>query len=303
MDYIISTRSVNSGKFTNNPGVTRYLKIIPGAAGQKVAHFLTADAWAAEVLAQANGQGVLIHVHGFNIQQRELMARHDLVRDGLKAQGFGGAVVSFDWPTNGVFLEYAKDRADAHTIAPQLVLDVIGVLRKAKADVKIDIFAHSMGNLVTRHAFTRLVELGKATALDFSVGEVLMVAADIAGKSMNAGAKKSKALYDFSGRITNYYSRADEILSLSQIYRLGQASRLGFSGLPDRAPADCANVTVQNYYIQHKNEWPQSTSISHNWEFLDATFYRDAALTLAGTPANAMPTRGVTDLGNQALIG
>ncbi len=302
MAYVLSTRSLVGGQFTNNPGVSRHVKIIPNAAGQRVAHFLTADDWAAEVLAASGGHGVVLHVHGFNVRQPTMLDRHALIEPGLAAHGFQGAVVSFDWPSNGVVFNYSKDRADAHTVAPQLALDGIGVLRKADPNVKIHIFAHSMGNLVTRHAFHRLVELGKAAQLDFSVGEVLMIAADIASKSMGATSKKSKALYDHAGRITNYYSRADEILSLAQIYRLGQAPRLGFVGLPDTAPSGPADVYVQDYYNTHKHEWPTGPSISHNWQFLDSGFYRDAALTIAGTAAASMPTRAPTNLGNQALI-
>ena len=82
-----------------------------------------------------------------------------------------------------------------------------------------------------------------------------------------------------------------------------QAMFLGFEGMPAAAPAGHANVYVQKYYVDHKTNWPVTLSISHNWHFLDAQFYRDAALTLAGYPAATMPTRGVTDLGNQALTG
>lgn len=304
MEYLITTRSLVSGQFTNNPGVTRYIKVIRDGAGQLVAHFLSAGDWAAEVLAASGGHGVLIHVHGFNMAQHETIDRHIRIRTGLAAQGFQGAVVSFDWPSDGAVLQYGADRSDAHTVAPQLVLDGIGVLRKADAGVGIDILAHSMGALVTRHGFLRLVELGKAGQLDFSVGEVLLVAPDIAAKSMKTGAVKSKALYDFSGRITNYYSRADEILNLSNwVFRIGQDPRLGFEGMPDGVPAGTADVYVQKYYIDHKSQYPPGPSISHNWHFLDDGFYRDAALTLAGTPALSMPTRAPTNLGNQALIG
>lgn len=303
MKYVITTRSLNNGKFTNNPGVTRYLRVERNDAGQEVAHFLAAGAWAAEVLAAAAGNGVLIHVHGFNVRQPLMLERHGLIRAGLAAHGFGGVVVSFDWPANGIVFDYASDRKDAHAVAPRLALDAIGVLRQAAPGVKIDILAHSMGNLVTRHAFHRLVELGQATTGTFAVGEVLMVAADIAAKSMGTGAVKSKELYDFSTRITNYYSRADEILSLSQLYRALQAPRLGFQGLPDSVSPGTHDVYVQDYYNNHKTEWPNDSSISHNWHFLDQQFYRDAALTISGHVAAAMPTRAPTNLGNQALVG
>lgn len=302
MIYALTTRSFADGAFTRNPGVTRYLKVEKAGAGFAV-QILPVDRWMAEVLAAAGGQVVLLHVHGFNLEQHEILARHGLIAEGLAQHGFGGVVVSFDWPTNGAVFDYKSDRADAHTVAPQLVLDGIAVLRKAAPGIRIDLMAHSMGALVTRHAFQRVVELGKAGAVDLSVGQVLLVAADIAAKSMKTGAKKSAALYAHAGRITNYFSRADEVLSLSQWYRLFQAQRLGFEGMPDRVPPGHADVYVQHYYNAHKHEWPNTPSISHNWHFLDSQFYRDAALVLAGHPAATMPTRAPTNEGNQALIG
>ena len=131
----------------------------------------------------------------------------------------------------------------------------------------------------------------------------LPVAAAIAAKSMKTGAKKSAALYAHADRITNYYSRADEVLSLAQWYRLFQAQRLGFEGMPDSVPPGHADVYVQHYYNAHKHKWPNTASISHNWHFLDSQFYRDAALVLTGHPAATMPTRAPTNEGNQALIG
>lgn len=302
MIYALTTRSFADGAFTRNPGVTRYLKVEKAGAGFAV-QILPVDRWLAEVLAAAGGQGVLLHVHGFNLEQHEILARHGLIAEGLAQHGFGGVVVSFDWPTNGAVFDYKSDRADAHTVAPQLVLDGIAVLRKAAPGIRIDLMAHSMGALVTRHAFQRVVELGKTGAVDLSVGQVLLVAADIAAKSMKTGAKKSAVLYAHVGRITNYFSRADEVLSLSQWYRLFQAQRLGFEGMPDSVPPGHADVYVQHYYNAHKHEWPNTPSISHNWHFLDSQFYRDAALVLAGHPAATMPTRAPTNEGNQALIG
>lgn len=153
MIYAMTARSLVAGSFTTNPGVTRYLKADRTSTGQWTVQVMELATWVAEVLAAAGGNGVLLHVHGFNLEQQETFARHALIADGLKQQGFGGVVVSFDWPTNGVLFDYKSDRADAHTVAPQLLLDGVAVLRKAAPGIKIDIMAHSMGSLVTRHAF------------------------------------------------------------------------------------------------------------------------------------------------------
>jgi esterase/lipase superfamily enzyme len=182
-----------------------------------------------------------MHVHGFNLEQQETFARHALIADGLKQQGFGGVVVSFDWPTNGVLFDYKSDRADAHTVAPQLLLDGVAVLRKAAPAIKIDIMAHSMGSLVTRHAFQRVVELGKADSADMTVGQVLLVAADIAAKSMKHGARKSAALYAHAGRVTNYYTRGRGAEPLAMVPPVpGAASRVrGDAGRRAAGPCGC----------------------------------------------------------------
>ena len=117
-EYVISVRNVRKGNFGSEPGPTRFLKV-PGNQLPKPSHHLSRTAWVDEVMKEAacgvdpvtgNPCGdILIFVHGYNNDAQAVMWRQRRLKKDLKAKGFKGAVISFDWPSNDVGINYLED--------------------------------------------------------------------------------------------------------------------------------------------------------------------------------------------------
>lgn len=304
MDYIYTSRSKSSsGTFTDNPGVTRYLKLPSKKSGAKKGQIVQKEKWIKAVLATAKSDDIVIYVHGFNTTHNDMLRRHRKIRKGLSKKGYRGAVISFDWPSDGKVANYSKDRADAQKVCPQLVLDGIVPLLEARPSIRIHILAHSMGSLVVRHGFTKTTKAKVGNKQKWKIAQVMLVAADIDARSFTAGNSKYKSLVARCAQLTNYYSWADEILNASNwVYWGGTHPRLGFEGAPDAAPSKAVGIYCQKYYIAHKNNYPNGPSKSHTWYFDEPFFYQDVSHVLADKLAPAkFPTRVPTDLGNLAL--
>lgn len=304
MDYIFTSRSKSrAGTFTDNPGVTRYLKLPSKKSGAKKGQIVQKDAWVREVLALAKSDDILIYVHGFNTTHNDMLRRHRKIRIGLAKKGYRGAVVSFDWPSDGKISNYSKDLADAQKVCPQLVLDGIVPLLTARPSIRIHILAHSMGSLVVRHGFAKTVKAKVGTNPNWKIDQVLLVAADIDAKSFTNGNPKINPLVARCARLTNYYSWADTILAASNwLYWGGKLPRLGFEGAPDAAPSEAVDIYCQKHYIVNKDSYPNNIAKSHTWYFDDPYFFEDVSLVVAGRLDSAkFPTRVPTDLGNLAL--
>lgn len=139
--YVICTRSTVAGKFGNEPGSIRYLRV-PKGQTPTPAHEVPnvriwlkelrkQSAWGVDARVPSRKRGdILVFVHGYNTSPKDVMSRHDQLEDDLKAIGYKGSVVSFDWPSASMALNYLEDRHDAKTTAMQLVTGGIAVLSK-----------------------------------------------------------------------------------------------------------------------------------------------------------------------------
>lgn len=304
MDYIYTSRSKSaSGTFTNNPGVTRYLMLPSKKKGAKKGQIVAKAKWINAVLGTAKGDDILIYVHGFNTTHNDMLRRHRKIRKGLRKQGYLGAVISFDWPSNGDPDAYGEDLADAQEVCAQMVLDGIVLLMTERPAIKIHILAHSMGSLVVRHGFTKTAKVKIGNKQNWQIEQVLLVAADIDARSFTAGNSKYKSLVARCAQLTNYYSWADSILDASNwLYWGGNHPRLGYEGAPDAAPSKAVDIYCQKHYITNKDSYPVGIGKSHKWYFEDPFFYQDVSHVLAGKLApDKFPTRVPTDLGNLAL--
>jgi len=266
---------------------------------------------AAGVKLNSNGEvvekgHVLVFIHGFNTDSFDMLERHRKIRKGLERQGYTGAVISFDWPSNGSVLGYASDRQDARRAAELFFSDGISRLSKlqtADCPYNIHVLAHSMGSFLLREAFDYADDDHETAQTSWTMSQVTLVAADISSKSMSSSNGSTSSLLRHCTRLTNYYSSFDEVLSISEVKRIGVARRLGRVGMPD----DHSEKAVDVYCGEHCKTVRAATphvdqSFSHRWYFEDDKFYEDLFYTLVGKlDRNVVPTRQVTDRGNLAL--
>lgn len=291
MTLFFSRRTFNEStkRFTNNPSaLTRYVEISQTSITVNKGHIIDKDTWKAKVLAQAEAPELVIFVHGFNTDQSEMLHRQRKIEAGLRANGYRGAVIAYDWPSDGSVHSYNSDREDAKTVASFLVTEGIALFLNETPRLKIHIIAHSMGCYLTLRGFSGT---GDAPGVQpWRVDQFLAVSGDVDAAWMGSGVWGSLVTDLRTKRFTNYYAPTDRVLKLSKFIN-GMKSRLGRAGLPDLVPIDHFDVRCAEQYLDKVDANDQSMRFSHNWYFDDAGFLEDAARTIAGEAADQMPTR------------
>lgn len=138
-DYFVSVRNISMGDFGSEPSTTRFLSIPEDAPKPLPEHAVRSRKdWVTEVkAASANEEApvrdgdILVYVHGYNNHPRDVLRRHRMLKRNLDEAGYRGAVVSFDWPSNNVALNYLEDRSDARKNSNQACRRLHPLIRAA----------------------------------------------------------------------------------------------------------------------------------------------------------------------------
>jgi pimeloyl-ACP methyl ester carboxylesterase len=303
MDYIFAARNVSGQAFGSNPGTTKFLEIPAAATVHRPAMAIPRTDWIRKVIEIArtgeDPQGrprgdVLIYVHGFNTEQSLVLKRHRLIRSGLEALGYEGAVISFDWPCADSALNYLEDRTDAKLTALRLVTDgITPFCRVQQTDCAISthVLAHSMGAFVLREAFDDADDRPGLVTTGWSLSQVMLIGADVSADSMGPSAVSS-SLYRHCTRLTNYSNPFDAVLSISGVKRVGVSPRVGRIGLPANAPGNAVNVDCGIYYDERREDFAGVVNSDHSFYFHAPEMLKDIYLTLQGEIDRAsIPTR------------
>lgn len=320
-DYLMCVRAVNGDTFEAEVGDCRFLVIPPGQLPSP-RHAIQADTWYKAVLREAvwkNEEGeprgdILFVVHGYNNSTGEVIERHRILRDDLQAIGFKGVIVSFDWPSDNKALAYLPDRHRAKISALTLVASGIRYLsaeQTPSCTINIHVLGHSTGAYVIRQAFHDADDTSLPNG-SWSVSQVVFAAGDISSKSMAGTDGESGSLYRHSIRVTNYFSRHDDALDLSNVKRLGLAPRVGRIGLPDDAPQCAIDVDCTEYYELLIGDASQILAPdqlhgffgkkSHSWYFGNRMFTYDLFCVLIGKDRKVIPSRTIGKDGKFRLI-
>jgi len=305
MIHFATRRSYNSssGSFTNNfAEVTRYVKLKPQDNGTLVGTTLPIEAWASEVWQRSASDDVVIYVHGFNTPFFFGLGSVRRIERGLRAQGFRGVVIGYAWPSQGKLFNpswpasgglttYRKDRTMAKKSAPFLVQDVIWPLQKAKPNGRIHLMAHSMGTYLTLRGFSEFGDSAGPLSGSWGIEQALFVAADADRDWMSKGAWGGMTMDRRSVRLTNYHSMEDDVLDISWKLFNGLRERAGQHGVGSSGSKQTIDVSGTKRYLKQYEKRERTTRKSHRWYFEEPGFLKDAAITLTGKAASAMPTR------------
>ena len=309
--------SGNGKEFGAEPGASRFLDVPDGEKPHPERHKVSRTAFRDEVLKRASTGtverktapnrreafttgDVLVFVHGYNNRIDDIMERHDLLQKGLREVGYEGAIVSFDWPSDDSTLNYLEDRRDAKTTAFRLVDDGIKLIaalqkerRKRRCDIDVHLLGHSTGAYVIREAFSDAEQHASISGGNWTVSQIAFIGADISASSMSGDNSKSQALFRHAVRITNYSSRFDRALKLSNVKRLGTAPRVGRVGLPVDAHSKCVNVDCSTHWRGLSEPADGFVGdFTHSWHFGDPLFASDLAHTIRGAvDRHRLPTR------------
>lgn len=320
-NFFISVRNVKKPKggearFGTEPGPTRYLEIPDGEDPHPENHRCRQTDWLKKVMERAEAGtypedprnplsgysfgDILIFVHGYNNSIDAVMHRHNLLQKRLAEQGYEGAIVSYDWPSAELTLNYLEDRSDAKATASRLVKDGIAILarnqlnqNRSKCDIDVHLLGHSTGAYVIREGFYEASQNRSISRVNWQVSQIALIGGDIARKSMSREDSKSKSLFSHATRVTNYQNPYDSALKVSNVKRLGMAPRVGRVGLPDDPPDNVVNVNVGDHWAKLKEgDSDAKGNWSHSWHFDDAHFAQDLAHTIKGDiDRKKIPTR------------
>ena len=319
--YVMCTRATKGNRFIPEPGQTRFLRV-PAGLLPSVQHETDRDEWFASLRNDAvwgkdardntKSRGdILFFVHGYNNSQEIVMKRHLQLENDLRAAGFKGVIVSFDWPSDDKALNYVEDRHDAKITAMQLVSDAISILSEMQTPdcyVNVHLLCHSTGAFVVREAFDDADDC-KLKNNAWMVSQLVFIGADISAESMTEANPTTESLYRHCLRLTNYSSLYDSVLKLSNAKRAGLASRVGRVGLPDTAPSKAVNVDCSAYFellsadgnIRQRDQVQVIGTFEHSWHIGNKKFAQDLFETLKGDlDRSVIPTR--RELKNNRLI-
>lgn len=298
--FIVTARRVRQGTFIAEPGKSRFL-LVPDPGTATPAWATGRRAWTKAVLAAGHTHqdehtgedcgDIVVIVHGYNTSPAGTLDLHRRLCRSLAGEGYRGAVVSFDWPSDDRALNYLEDRTDAKLTALRLVDDCIRLLVTARypgCRINVHVVAHSMGAYVVREAFDDADDRPALAAANWNVSQLCFVGADVSQGSMSASDARSRSLYRHCNRLTNYCNEHDRVLKLSNIKRIGVAPRAGRRGLPLDHPATAAGIDCSDHFAA---QYAGSGDSGHSWYFDDPVFVADLAATLAGDDAERATAR------------
>jgi len=167
----------------------------------------------------AEGNDVLVFIHGFNVTFEEAVLRTAQICADLS---FTGVPMMFSWPSQGKVRWYAADSSTVEYSVPFMVKFLQDIKRQTGAR-NIHIIAHSMGN---RALVKALIELQHAAFYDdFKFNQIILAAPDIDAREFVYNI--SPKIKSCSQRLTLYASSKDKALRLSK--HLHRNSRAGDS--------------------------------------------------------------------------
>ncbi|MDM9628775.1 alpha/beta fold hydrolase [Rhizobium sp. S152] len=308
-NYIVCARKREGTQFTAEPGPIKFLKVPSNVAVYDERHIVTsAKDWVSEVQGLADGDenpnsigptgDVLVFVHGYNNDIPSVLKRIRQLRKDMRAEGWHGEIVAFDWPSDNQTLNYLEDRSDAAAVASELVSKGIRLLstsQKAGCETNVHLLGHSTGCYVIMEAFAQSDKKGDLFKSDWRIGQVAFIGGDVSADSLSLSSDWNQPMFRRIMRLTNYSNPFDAVLAVSNAKRLGVAPRVGRVGLPKNVNAKAINVNCGEYFkTVDPNSQPQTGSWTHSWHIGNRVFARDLAMTLEGAiDRHAIPTRHV----------
>lgn len=177
-------------------------------------------------LDQSDDRQITIFVHGFNTH---LITNTEQAADLYHFMGRKGAMINFEWPSEGKLLGYIEDKGNAQQ-STRLFRTMITNLAHATGASRIRILAHSAGNPIVVNAMRelRLIE-NQLTAEQltdkYKIDRVVLAAPDMDVMEFFNGV--FDRFYEVANGVAVYASPDDKALKISSL--LYADTRLGRS--------------------------------------------------------------------------
>ncbi len=177
-------------------------------------------------LDQSRDRQITIFVHGFNTH---LITNTEQAADLYHYMGRTGAMINFEWPSEGKLLGYIADKGNAQQ-STRLFRSMIASLAEATDASRILILAHSAGNPIVVNAMRelRLIEsdlTAKQLTDKYKIDRVVLAAPDMDVMEFFNGV--FDRFYELANGVAVYASPDDKALRVSSF--LFADTRLGRS--------------------------------------------------------------------------
>jgi pimeloyl-ACP methyl ester carboxylesterase len=303
----MSARKVSAGKFRPEPGEVLFLKV-PDEPDRlpRPTDAVPPKRWFDEVQAVAacahptrtGGDGdVLVFVHGYNNDLKSVQSRQRYLCEDLRAWGYEGAVVAFDWPSDDSTLNYLEDRSDAAATSRHLVEQCVVPFTERQEQgcrINVHLLGHSTGAYVICEAFAQAEKNGDLYKKKWRVDQIGFIAGDVSAKTLTDAEQWSRPMFDRCVRVTNYFNGYDHVLAVSNAKRFGTSPRAGRVGAPSvgRHPK-VANVDCAPHFASLDPRRQRFTgTFAHSWYIGNKLWALDFLHTIAsGIDRHVIPTR------------
>jgi esterase/lipase superfamily enzyme len=235
----------------------------------------------ADAAAARHCGAVLIYVHGFNtLFDGAALRAGQLAADTQ----FPCVAAMFSWSSEGQVDRYAPDIEHSAYAVPALEAFLRAL---AKAGLRIDIVAHSIGTRVTLSALSAITHDNPPSG-DF-VDQLVLAAADIGADPVNNDfVHLMKDTLPFTHRITVYASSDDAVLAVSAVAH-GYVPRAGHRPTADRT-LETPDAGAHIVDVIDATDAPAEL-LGHSYYGLSYEAVSDIALTLQGVPVTGRLAR------------
>ncbi len=164
---------------------------------------------------------ILVFVHGYNTSFDDSLFRMAQITTD---SGFRGVPVLFTWPSRAKLTSYPYDRESAIYSRDDLemALDALATHSGAR---RINILAHSMGNMLTLEALRQAQIRGRGT-LGGKLGEIMLAAPDV---DLDVFRRQIEVIADKNRSVTVFVSKDDRALAVSRRFWGSERARAGAS--------------------------------------------------------------------------
>jgi esterase/lipase superfamily enzyme/Tfp pilus assembly protein PilF len=211
--------------------------------------------------ARAFQQHVFVFVHGFNVSFENALRRTAQIAYDMD---FDSAPFLFTWPSRASLWGYGYDRDSADLAADHLMEFLERVVAQTKA-TKIDLIAHSMGNVVLLNALEK-IKLSAGSGARLNVGEIILHAPDVDRDRFSQLVTKIR---DIGTGITLYSSASDRALGVSR-WLVGLTPRAGGTNVVVRGIDTIDTTAAGSSFL----------GLNHDIYATNATILRDMRLLL-----------------------
>ena len=304
-DFLITLRKVKKqGKtktLTEEPGGTQFLAV-PHDQDPDGEHICTKTDWLQGLTEQNQDcESLLFVIFGDQRDSANALATQRMLSKNLRALGFRGTVIGFDWLAPVGPLATWEDRDYARDAAKRFRDDCIStfcsqVIRST--NIPVHILAHGSGAYLLREAMTLADEKQGLKNQTWRVNQIALMGADISSRSLRGDSPRSSALLRHCYALTNYQNPYDDYLSQSNSRVQSLSERAGRVGLPrhDGNPK-ALNVNCGEQFSVLNHESPadnplREANFAHKWYFSNSVLLQDFVHCMDGKiDRHYIPTR------------